>query len=103
MRIAQVLADGQWKSSLEIMHRFCEEGWTFINVAQISTLCRITDGIEQRKIGAYLTNRLNNPEAFYDYMARDGRGQGFGVRHRNHEIQMTKILSPTRSLGPSNE
>tara|TARA_Y100001963_G_C6501848_1_gene318232 strand:- start:72 stop:416 length:345 start_codon:yes stop_codon:yes gene_type:complete len=105
MRIAEVLADREWKSAAEIVHHFLEEGWAFTSANQISTICRITGGIEQRKTGlnAEITYRLSNPQAFYDYMARDGLSQKPGVRHRNHESQIKRVLSPARPLSPSDE
>lgn len=105
MRIAEVLADREWKSAHEIVHHFLEEGWAFTSANQISSICRITGGIEQRKTGskAEITYRLSNPEAFYDYMARDGLSQEAGTRHRNHEAQIKRVLSPTGSFGPTNE
>ena len=105
MRIATVLSDGQWYSARAIMHHFLEQGWSFINANQISTLCRITEGIEQRKAGVEeaVTYRLSQPDAFYDYMARDGLSQAQGVRHRNHEAQIKRVLSPTGSFGPTYE
>ena len=80
------------------MHYFLDEGWSFINANQISTLCRITDGIEQRKMGNSNTvaYRLAKPDAFYDYMSRGGLNQ-------KYEAHIEKVLSPTRSLGPTNE
>jgi len=80
------------------MNYFLDEGWSFINANQISTLCRITDGIEQRKMGnsKTVTYRLAKPDAFYDYMSRSGLNQ-------KHEAHIEKVLSPTRSLGPTNE
>ena len=105
MRIAEVMADQRWYSSTVIKHRFLEKGWAFINSQQISTLCRITAGIESRKLspGSEVEYRLNEPNAFSDYMARDGVGSPAGFRHRNHDRHMERVLSPARPLGPSDE
>jgi len=70
MRIATVLADGRWKSIDEIKSYFIQQGWNFHNANQLATLCRMTSGIEIRKIGSksHTQYRMQSRPAFEKFM-----------------------------------
>ena len=70
MRIATVLADGEWKSADEIKECFIHHGWSFHNKAQLAQLCRMTTGIEVRKIGvkSHIQYRMESRPAFAKFM-----------------------------------
>ena len=70
MRIATVLADGEWKSVDEIKSYFIQHGWSFHNTVQIAQLCRMTTGIEIRKVGlvSHTQYRMQSRPAFEKFM-----------------------------------
>ncbi len=70
MRIATVLADGEWKSIDEIKSVFLHHGWSFLNSHQLAQLCRMTTGIETRSVGlnSHIQYRMQSRPAFADFM-----------------------------------
>lgn len=70
MRLATVLADGNWKTIEEIKSIFLNHGWSFHNSAQLAQLCRMTSGIQIRKIGlsSHLQYRMQSRPAFEKFM-----------------------------------
>tara|TARA_R110002167_G_scaffold118513_21_gene295196 strand:- start:858 stop:1082 length:225 start_codon:yes stop_codon:yes gene_type:complete len=70
MRIANILSDGKWKSTSEIKSVFLTNGWNFHNSAQLAQLCRMTSGIEIRKIGisSHIQYRMQSRSAFEKFM-----------------------------------
>tara|TARA_R110002096_G_scaffold12335_5_gene44559 strand:+ start:3200 stop:3424 length:225 start_codon:yes stop_codon:yes gene_type:complete len=70
MRIATILSDGNWKTIDEMKSVFLKNGWSFHNASQIAQLCRMTNGIQLRKVGikSHLQYRMESRPAFERFM-----------------------------------
>tara|TARA_Y100001973_G_scaffold14020_1_gene20068 strand:- start:10 stop:249 length:240 start_codon:yes stop_codon:yes gene_type:complete len=69
MRIAEVLNDGEWRSTDYIVDHFLTNGWSFINERQIASICSRTTGIDKRIVGKGRMFRLKNKAAFAEFMS----------------------------------